>query len=124
MTTRQLAALQWFGLLAGALAWAVQHVVGFGLTQATCSIGGRGWNISHDFWQGLLMGVTAVVILVSLGAAVLVLRRTEGVTYEDAPPEGRIRFFAIAAIPINVLVLMIVLLDGTAAIVNQTCRQA
>lgn len=124
MTIRRLAALQWFGLLAGAFAWTVQHALGFGLTQAACAVGGRHWGIAHDFWQGLLMGVTVVLILVSLGASLLVLRRSAGASYEDGPPEGRIRFFAIAAVPVNVLMLMIVLLDGIASIADQACRQA
>ena len=39
---RRLELLQWFGLLAAPLAWAVQLVVGFGVAEASCArAGGR-----------------------------------------------------------------------------------
>jgi hypothetical protein len=121
---RMLAMLQWVGLLVGAAVWGGQHVVGFGVTQAECGAGGARWGIGNDVWQATLMGVTALFIVAAEAAAVAVYRNTQETSYDtDDPPPGRIRFFAIASMAANVIFLMIVLLDGFAAIFNVTCRQ-
>ena len=71
------------------------------------------------------MSVTALCVLVAEAAAVTVLRRTRGVSYDaDDPPLARIRFFAIAAIVANAVFLMIALLSGVSALANVVCRQA
>jgi hypothetical protein len=124
MTLRRLGILQWVGLLAGAAVWAAQHILGFGITQAECGLGGRHWGISNDVWQGALMGAAALVVAGAAAASIGVIVRTQGTSYEEAPPVGRMRFFAIAAVVGNAIFLMIILLDGFASIVNTTCRQA
>ncbi len=123
MTVRRLAALQWFGLLAGAAVWWAQHLIGLGITQAECAVGGRGFGIDNTTWQAATTAVSSVLILIALAAAVVVFLKTGDSSYDGGPPRGRIRFFAIAAMPVNVLVLMIVLLDGIASIVDSVCRQ-
>ncbi len=45
MSVRTLGALQWVALLLGALVWAAQHVIGFGITQAECGLGGKHWGL-------------------------------------------------------------------------------
>ncbi len=124
MTLRRLSTLQWSALLLGALAWAAQHVIGFGVTQAECGLGGRRWGIDNTVWQATTMGVTVALILAAQALAVLVYLRTSPSHYTDEPPESRIRFFAITAMPINTVVLFIVLLDGFASIFNEVCRQS
>jgi hypothetical protein len=124
MGLRVLAALQWIGLLGGAAVWAAQHLIGFGVTQAECSVGGRPWGLDNTTWQATTMAVSAALIVSALGAALFVYARTRDVSYEGAPPEARIRFFAITAIPIDVILLVIVLLDGFASIFNTACRGA
>jgi hypothetical protein len=124
MTTRALGLLQWTGLLFGAGIWAAEFVAGYGLTEAECHAAGASWNISNDPWQALLMGLGVAGILAALAAAVAVLLRTRGVSYEDEPPLGRIRFFAIAALAANTFFLVIVVLSGTASIANVACRQS
>ena len=123
MTLRRLAALQWLGLLGGAAVWWAQHLVGLGITQAECAVGGRGFGIDNTTWEATTTAVSCVLILAALAAAVVVFLRTGDSSYDDGPPRGRIRFFAIAAMPVNVLMLMIVLLDGVASIVDSVCRQ-
>jgi hypothetical protein len=122
MTVRRLAALQWFGLLAGGAVWWAQHLIGLGITQAECAVGGRSWGIDNTTWQATTTAVSAVLILIALAAAIVVFLRTGDSSYDGVPPQGRIRFFAIAAMPVNVLMLMIVLLDGVASIVDSVCR--
>jgi hypothetical protein len=123
MTLRRLEILQWLGLLAGAAVWAAQHVLGFGITQAECGLGGAHWGISNDVWEGSLMAAAATVVLGAAGASLAVLVATRNVTYESDPPPGRMRFFAIAAVVANLVFLMIILLDGFASILDTPCRQ-
>ena len=124
MTIRRLAILQWVGLVLGAVVWAGQHLAGWGLTEVTCDSGTIPWSIQHDLWQALLMVAAIALVLVAEAAAVAVLRATRESSYEDSAPLGRLRFFAIAAVAANVIFLMIILLDGLAAILNVACRQA
>jgi hypothetical protein len=123
MSLRKLEILQWVGLLLGALVWTVQHVVGFGVTEAACSRGGMHWGISIDAWEATLMAAGAGCVLVAGLAAAAVVVRTREESFEDAPPPGRVRFLAIAAITANVIFLVIILLDGFASIFNIACRQ-
>jgi hypothetical protein len=133
MSLRLLGALQWIGLLLGAGVWAAQHAIGLGLTQAECGAGGSRWGISNDLWQGLAMGVAAGLVLVAEGAAILVFSQTRGANFGDGPPgEGRfngelpqtrLHFFATAAMVANAIFLVIILLDGAAAIYNPVCVQ-
>ena len=133
MRLKLLGALQWVGLLLGAGVWAAQHAVGLGVTQAECSAGGAHWGISNDLWQGLTMGVAAGLVLVAATAAIFVFSQTRGANFGDGPagegrfggrlPQTRLHFFATAAIVSNAIFLMIILLDGTAAIYNPACIQ-
>lgn len=124
MSVRRLAALQWFGVLAAALAWAAQHVVGFGITQARCTAGSSRWGTDQDLAQLVLMIVTAAVIVGAELAALLVFLATRPLDYEGEPPQGRLHFFSIAALAANPIFLTIVLLDGIAAIVDRLCAQS
>jgi len=124
VSVRRLSSLQWVGLLVGAAVWWAQHMLGFGITQAECSVAGAHWGISNDVWQGALMGAAAAAVVVSELASLAVFRGTRGTSYEDEPPLSRVRFFAIAAIAANAIFLTIILLDGLASIFDVTCRQS
>jgi hypothetical protein len=120
---RRLELLQWFGLLAGAAAWGVAHVFGYGLSEARCNSGSAGWNVALHGWTGALTGFAAAVTVCAALAAASVLVLTRGVSYEDDPPGGRLRFFAIAALIANVLFLVMVVLYAAGSIANDPCRQ-
>jgi hypothetical protein len=133
MTLRRLSVLQWVGLLAGAAAWTGNHVAGVGITQAHCNVAGRSFGISIPVWQGALMGATAVVIVAAGACAAVVFLHTRGKEFGTGPtpPDekddvkpGRLPFFAAAALITNLLLLMIVLLDGSANLANIACRQS
>jgi hypothetical protein len=123
MNVRALGALQWLGLGLGAAAWFAAHLVGFGITQAACGAGGEEWGISIALWEAVLMGVAAAFVLLAEAAAVAVFARTRGSELAGLP-SSRMHFFATAAIVANLVFLMIVVLDGTAAIVHGTCVQS
>jgi hypothetical protein len=122
VTVRRLAILQWVGLVLGAVVWAIQHVTGYGLTEAACNVAGGRWSINHDLWQVLVAAIAAGLVLTAEGAAVAVLHATSETSYEAEAPLGRLRFFAIAALAANAIFLMIIILDGIASVVNPACR--
>jgi hypothetical protein len=119
---KRLEVLQWFGLLAGAAAWGAAHVFGYGLTETRCNSGSVGWDVALHGWVGALTGLAAAITLCAALVSVLVLTRE--VSYEDDPPVGRIRFFALAALIANVLFLVMVVLYAAGSIANDPCRQA
>jgi hypothetical protein len=132
MRLQRLAVLQWVGLLAGAIAWTTAHLAGIGIDQAECNAGSANWTIAHDWWQGTLSIVTIAFIGSAEICAILAFRGTRGAEFGDGPPEEgwagarkptRIHFFAVAAIVANAIFLMIIVLDGTANLVDVVCRQ-
>lgn len=134
MSLRALSVLQWFGILAGALAWTGQHIVGYGVGQAKCVAGGMHWDIGYDVWQLTLTSCAGLVIVLAEVCAAIVFLRTREADYGDGPaelgrwrgehPYGRLHFFATAALAANVLFLTIVLLDGLSSTFAVLCRQS
>jgi hypothetical protein len=124
VTLRRLAVLQWVGLLLGALMWTAQHLAGLFVTEAACDSFGATRQISNDAWQ-LSLGAAAIAcVLAAQVAAITVLRGTRETSYEAEPPEGRIRFLAMAAAIANALFLVIIVLDTVASTVNPACTQS
>jgi hypothetical protein len=111
--------LQWIGLLAAPLAWAVQLVAGFGASLAACSAGGR--DVSLVPWELALTAAAAAVAVAGQVAAVAAWRATR---HADSPPVSRVHFFADAALLGNTLFLVMILLGGITAAHLAPCRQA
>lgn len=134
MSTRALSVLQWLGFLGGALTWTAQHVAGYGIAEARCSVAGAGWGIGLDAWEEALLGCAAVLVLGAEAAALTVFLRTRAGEFGDGPLDradgpdearlGRLHFFSAAALVVNALFLVIVLLAGSASIVDTVCRQS
>jgi hypothetical protein len=124
MSLRRLSQLQWFGLLAGGLTWFAEYLGATGASQMLCNPGSGRWGIPHDTLQLALMLVGVAVVGTSLAASALVFKRTYDVEEQEAPPLGRVHFFAAAAIAANVIFLVIILETGIATIVNHLCQQA
>lgn len=123
MTMRRLAALQWFGLVAGVLALAAGHMAGIGLTYAECNVGGARWGIANDPWEMAIFSAAALVMVLSAAAAGAVIARTQGTSYDDDdPPLSRIRFFAIAALVMNLIFVVVMMLDLVGNVFNTVCR--
>jgi hypothetical protein len=116
--------LQWFGLFGAALIWAVQLVIGFGLTVARCSAAGVASGIGLHTWEIVLMVIGAVIALAGEAAALSVFLATRDIEEDDPPPLGRRHFFASGAALGNVLFLVIILLSGIAVISHTPCHQA
>ena len=132
-TLRQLAFVQWVGVVVAPLAWTGQHVVGYGVGEARCKAGAS-WGIGYDTWQLAILAAAAVLILISEAAAVTVFLATREANYGDGPagegrwagavPYTRLHFFAMAAMVANVLFLTVIFLDGLGAVFNSLCVQS
>ena len=133
-TLGQLSVVQWIGVVVAPLAWTGQHVVGFGVGQARCSVGGLRWGIGYDTWQLAILGAAALLVLVSEAAAVTVFLATRETNYGDGPPGdgrwggavpySRLHFFATAAMVANVLFFAVIFMDGLASVFDSLCVQS
>jgi hypothetical protein len=116
--------LQWFGLLGAPIAWTVQLVLGFGVTEARCDAGSSRWGIGVDAWEITLMAAACCVVLLAEAAALSLFLATREVEHDAAAPAGRRHFFVAAASLGNVLFLAIILMSGLAAVHHTPCQQS
>jgi hypothetical protein len=123
-----LEALSWFGLLGAPIAWTAMHVVGYGLTEASCGPAGSRWSIGVDGWTVALTAVAAATAALAGLAAVAAFFRTRGVKgvggSEEPPPKGRIHFLAVVGIAISPLFLAIIVMDGLGVVFLADCVQS
>jgi hypothetical protein len=123
VSLRRLELLQWFGLLAAPLAWATQLVIGFYLSDGSCSRGGSDWGIDVDTWQIALAVAAGIVAVCGQAAAATLYRQVEDVE-DDAPgPLGRLRFFAVASLVGNVLFMGVITLTVVGVLAHTGCVQ-
>jgi hypothetical protein len=133
-TLRQLSVAQWVGVVVAPLAWAAQHVVGYGVGEARCEIGGLHWGIAYDTWQLAILAGAGLLVVISEAAAVTVFLATRETNYGDGPsgdgrwggvvPYSRLHFFATAAMVANVLFLAVILMDGLTSTIDSLCVQS
>jgi hypothetical protein len=116
--------LQWFGLLGAPLAWTVQLVLGFGVTEVRCDAVGARWGVGLDTWEIALMAAAGAIVVLAEVAAVGLYLATRDVAYDAAPPLGRRRFFVTASSLGNILFLAIILMSGLAAVYHTPCQQS
>jgi hypothetical protein len=122
MTRSRLELLQWFALFGGALAWTAEHVAGFWISDAGCSVAGTQWDLDPSAWQTVLAVLTGAVVIAAWFAAFVVFRATRTVDLNAPGPLGRIHFFAQAALLGNVLFFVIVVLDGVSTVHDLPCH--
>lgn len=134
MSLRRLGIVQWIGVVVAPAAWTLQHVVGFGIAQARCSIGGEHWGISNTVWELAVFSCAVLLVLISEAAAVAVFAATREANYGDGPPgdgrwsgalpQTRLHFFATAAMVANVLFFAVLCMDGLASALEKACVQS
>jgi hypothetical protein len=122
VTRGRLELLQWFGLFGGALAWTVQHVVGYGISDSGCSVAGRQWGLPVTTMEVVVSLVAGAVVVAAWAASFVAFQETRLVDKDAPGPSGRIHFFAQAALLGNVLFLVIVVLDGVSTVYHLPCR--
>jgi hypothetical protein len=116
--------LQWFGVLGAPLAWTVQLVLGFGVTEARCDPGSTRWGVALDTWEISLMAAAGLVVVLAEISAVALYVSTRGVDHDSSPPLGRRHFFVTASSFGNVLFLAMILMSGLAAVHHTPCQQS
>jgi uncharacterized membrane protein len=122
VTRSRLELLQWFSLFAGPLAWTAEHVAGFWISDAGCSVAGAQWSFDPAALQTVLAVLTGLAVVAAWFAAFVVFRETRMVDPYAPGPLGRMHFFSQAALLGNVLFFVIVLLDGFGAVHELPCR--
>lgn len=124
MSIERLSKLQWYGFLTGGLFWFAAFLAGTGESQARCNPASGRWGLPHDTIELALTVVAALVVASAGVASFIVFRATQDVEEQDGPPHGRIHFFATASLLGNLIFFVIILLTGTATIVDRMCHQA
>ena len=120
---RSLELLMWAGILGAPAVWASQHVFGFGVTQAGCSVGSRAWDVPIDTWTAVATAVAGALALGALVASALTYRAVHDADIDDPPPKGRIYFISICGIVISPLFLAIILMSGIGTLILPNCQQ-
>jgi hypothetical protein len=124
VSLRRLSQLQWVGFLAGGTIWFAEFLAGIAESQAKCNSASGRWGLPHDAIEIAFGAFAGVVVLIALAASAIVFRETRHTEEYDAPPHGRLHFFAAAAMGGNVIFLMIIILTTVATVVDRTCHQA
>lgn len=120
---RKLELTMWLGVLGAPIVWACQHVFGFGVTQAGCSIGSKSWNVPIDTWTAVATSVAGALAITGLVASVLAYRAVTDADIDADPPGGRIYFMSICGIVISPLFLAIILMSGIGTLILPNCHQ-
>ena len=115
--------LMWFGVLGGAVAWAVHLIFAWGADELTCESGSTdvdGIPLRGVVGAGVVLPalVTAAALLVSWRA----WRRTDRARRGDDPRMERAGMLALIGLCANGLFLAIILAGGAAVLVIAPCQ--
>ena len=121
-TPARIEARVWFGILAAPVAWTIEHVFGYGLSEAACDPGGGASTAGFHVGAAVLSGAGALVALAGLVAAISVLRATR--SHEEPPPGGRLRLLAAMGVTVSSLLVVLMLMSGAGALAVDGCAIA
>lgn len=121
--------LLWFGFLGGAVAWALQFGIGYGLVEIACNSDRLAFTILGISAADLLsLLATLLAVLTALSAAVIAyLSQPLGIwgsaTEESGAPEarGRSRFMAYTGVIMNVIFLLAIIAQALPFFFLRTC---
>ncbi|RZU75321.1 MULTISPECIES: hypothetical protein [Micromonospora] len=115
--------LLWYGVLGGAVAWAVHVLAAWSLDELACAAGSER-VAAVPLWQavGLAVVIPGLFTVGSLLVAALVWRRTARAGEEDRA-FGRSRMLAVVGVWANLLFLTIIVLGGVAVLVLPPCQR-
>ena len=119
-TPRLVSALQWYALLGAPVAWAVQLVLGYGLTEAACGPAGARWGIGIDTWEAVFAVAAAVVAAGGWVSAAALHRATARGEITD--PLDRVRFMSTVGLAVGAIFLALIVFSGAGVIALQGCR--
>ncbi len=118
--------LLWYGVLGGAIAWAVHLLVAWPMVELSCAAGsGRVATVALRPAVGLAVVIPALVTAGSLLVATLAFRRTARAQAagEEDRAYGRARMLAVIGVWANLLFLTIIVLGGVAVLVLPPCQR-
>jgi hypothetical protein len=116
----------WIGLFAAPVAWTLQDVAGIQLQYAQChdNTAGPGFSIHVDAWTlAITLAAAAIAALGGL-SAVAAWRATRAADDDDAPPAGRIHFFAVIGMTTTPLFFALILMSGLGVVFLPSCVQS
>ncbi|SCG73167.1 hypothetical protein [Micromonospora inositola] len=118
--------LLWYGVLGGAVAWAIHLLAAWSVDELTCAAGSER-VAAVSLWQavGLAVVIPGLVTVGSLLVAALVWRRTVRAQSGGAEDRafGRSRMLAVVGVWANLLFLAIIVLGGVAVLVLPPCQR-
>ncbi len=114
--------LLWFGVLGGALAWAVQFVAGLAFGLARCQSPDARWQLSVHALGIAVAAVGAVIAVLAQVVAFKAFRATREAGSE--PPGGRVHFLATIGMTVNPLALAIIVLSAVGLALLPLCQQS
>ncbi len=126
-------AIVWFGVLGGAVAWAIQFVANLAFTFAQCNSPPGRWQLPVHGWEIGLSAVAVGIGLAAMAVSAWLFRRTFHLDHiaeaerrgeGSAPPSGRINFLATVGLTVNFLALAIIVMTGIGAPLLEACRQS
>lgn len=123
-TDRRVRALLWLGLAGPPVAWVVQFILGYGVTEAACREAGTVLSPNVDAWTIAATAAAALVAVVGWIAAIAAFRATREAEEDGPPPGGRIYFMSILALTTTPLFLFIIVMSGVGALVLEKCHQS
>ena len=110
----------WAGIAVAPAAWTLEHVLGYGVGEATCDPAGRTWGVPFTTWVAVITAVTGVLAASGLVAAVLAFRAVRDAGQDSDPPPGRIWLLSICGIVVSPIFLGI---SGVGALLLGHCHQ-
>jgi hypothetical protein len=114
--------LLWFGALGGAVAWAIQLVAAWSISELTCAAGSSAVaGLPLQAVLGITVVVPALVTAAALAASWRTWRAT-ATTTEDRPV-ARSRLIGVIGVWSNLLFLAIIVLGGIAVLVFPPCQR-
>ena len=133
MTPGRVDRLIWFGVLGGAIAWAVQFVANLAFTFAQCNAPAGRWQLPLHDWELGLSLAAIVVVLAAEGVCGWIFVRTskhDAVAAPERrgdgspPPTGRINSLSMMGLLVNFLALAIVVMTAVGAPLLPICQQS
>lgn len=133
MNWRGVDRLLWFGVLGGAIAWAIQFIANLAFTFAQCDAPPGRWQLPLHSWEILLSVVAIIVGLTAEGVCGWLFMQTyahDRVSAPErhgdgsAPPTGRINSLSMMGLLVNFLALAIIVMTAIGAPLLPVCQQA
>jgi hypothetical protein len=115
--------LMWAGIGAPPVAWALQHVIGWGVSEAACDPVGRQWGVPFTTWVVVLDLSAALFAIGGLAAAITAFRSVREAGADSDPPPGRIWLLSIMGLVLSPIFLAMIVLTGAGALLLGHCNQ-